>query len=183
MSRQKAGRKDPARPRETWRWLLAHTPLPLRMVLASLSFGGLLMVGLDAVRTPILQNQFRESRMTDLKEPAAGDRMRFDQAIRQEEQLAVIFSTYAPLRAYLANVGLKPQINGQPSTWRDEPPWLLPRSLLRTFITPNWMVLLDPQGRPREIYNSTDTSIPVSLLHQNFREGGVLHTHITRVDG
>ncbi|MBF0560913.1 MAG: response regulator [Alphaproteobacteria bacterium] len=172
----------PGTPRWSPGGLLARTPLPLRMVLASLLFGGVLVAGLDIVQTPILLKQFREDRMKDLKQPAASDRMRFDKAMQLQEQLALALSGSAALHEYLARDGLKPAANPV-RQWRSAPPWLLPRSLLRVFIVPDWIVLMDLQGRGREVYSSTGTPIPPPLLtlaSEYSQEGRV---HVPMVSG
>lgn len=170
-------------PRWSPSWIWGRTPLPVRVVLASLVFGGLLMAGLDVVRTPTIFQQFREARLESLKEPAAEDRMRFDHAIRLEEQLVVALSGHHALHEYLKE---KPTVGptvGPVVVWRAEPSWLLPRSLLRVFIVPDWIVLLDPQGKAREVYATTDVPVPPQFLKLEPETMETMRAHVSMIGG
>ncbi|MBF0094170.1 MAG: response regulator [Alphaproteobacteria bacterium] len=164
------------------RWMWERTPLPLRTVLASLMFGIALMVILDAVQTPVILEQFRENLLEDLKQPASEDRMRFDNAVRLQEQLSVALSGHIRLHEYLGDGNMRPP-GGAPHAWSEEPPWILPRSLLRQFISPDWIVLLDAQGRGREFYSSTGLPLPETCRTWDTGNTGEMRVHMKVING
>ncbi|MEO5373044.1 MAG: response regulator [Alphaproteobacteria bacterium] len=118
-----------------------------------------------------------------MTEHSSSDRLRLDRAVESQEQLARVLASQSALRDYLTRLdGSRPV--DEVVKWHDDPPWMLRRSGMRMFAIPDWVVLLDPQRRAREVYYTTDGEPPSQLLQPSERllQEAEKHVYLTMVD-
>ena len=159
--------------------------LAVKMILLTVIVGIITWFVLDTIQTKkvetLLQNQILEM----LQNQTIKSRLTFDRNIKAIHQAVKLFATRQNFREYVKKQNWSPGDAIQIKTHRRSPKWFPKPSVLRTFAQPRFAILLDPQNRSRELYQSQQESpsplllkpstlIVAKSLGQNF---------LTRIDG
>ncbi|MEO5372779.1 MAG: ATP-binding protein [Alphaproteobacteria bacterium] len=174
--------------------LVDRMPLPLRVVLAGLLLGGLLLVAVDTLQKKLIDRIFRDEVSQRVAEAAVDDRLRFDTAVRSQHQLAEVLAQQRAIHDHLDGLSQmepgaparSPMEPGAPAKqWEMSPPWMLRRSQMQTYVMPDWLVLLDHTGRAREVYSSRGLAPPGELLEPSplFLHRTGSQAHMTTLGG
>lgn len=138
--------------------------LTLRMVVLTALVGYVVWAVLDYIQTRALVRIFQTQLTVRLSQEALEDRLNFDRYITAHHQLVRILAGQAQLNEYIAGQNWSPGDTVHIKYWRKQAPWLPRLSTLRTFTRPRHALLLDAQGRAREIFWSSKEKLPGSLL-------------------
>ncbi|MBF0179196.1 MAG: response regulator [Magnetococcales bacterium] len=93
-------------------------------------------------QTELLENQIRTHRHE------------FDQRMRALIQVTAIHAAHMNLLHYLETRPLASPAPEEPLLHRRLPPWMPPASMVRAMPQANYLLLLDPEQKPREIYDN-----------------------------
>ncbi len=143
-----------------------RTPLTLKMIVATILVGILVWFVLDHIQTRRVKEIFQDQLLERLGEKATEDRLNFDLHLKAYHRLAKMMLLHKGFVEYIKALQWDPD----PDTpvhviyQRRAPLWYPIRSVLRSFVSPRYALLLDPQGRVREVYQDRKGTIPASLL-------------------
>jgi PAS domain S-box-containing protein len=122
-----------------------------------------LWAALDYVQSSKLKKIFYVQLFERLTTQAMDDRIHFNRNINFYHRSVNLFISQRNLSDYVENQNWSADDRVQAKYYRESPPWLPKPSVLRTFAHPSYAILLDPGGRVREIYQSRDDLLPLSL--------------------
>lgn len=142
-----------------------RTSLTGKMVLLTIFIGLLLWALLDFVQSSKLQKIFYVQLVEKLTEQAMDDRIKFDRNINFYHKSVKLFVAQKNLSDYVEKQDWLTQDPVSITYYDESPSWFPGPSTLRIFAHPRYAILLDSQGRPREIYQSRkDSTLPEPLL-------------------
>jgi len=144
---------------------LLRTTLTFRILLAAFIMAVAVWYAMDTVQTQALTKIYEAAFTDRLNDQAQRDRMRFNDAVRQQFQTAHLIAGLAKTQNTIA------ALNASSDNWDDpdakiEFPrgntsaWLPDRALMRNQHIPDYLMLLDPQGRARKLFSPFRTPIP-----------------------
>ncbi|HEB80428.1 MAG TPA: diguanylate cyclase, partial [Chromatiales bacterium] len=129
-----------------------------------------------------LDRMVRHDQEVQLQVRLRADRIRFDYRLRVFRQATTVFAERAALQSLVG--GWRERGPGPPGPMVYHgvpPPWLPPQAILSVLVGPAYALLLTPDGRPREAYQSRAQDLPPALLHGSagllrgaFREDGAI---------
>ncbi len=134
------------------------------MVVLTALVGFAVWAVLDYIQTRALTRIFQSHLTRMLSQEALEDRLNFDRYITAHHQLVRILTGQKQLSEYIAGQNWSPEDTVHVKYWRKQVPWLPRLSALRTVTRPRHVLLLDAQGRAREVYRSSDEKLPDVLL-------------------
>ncbi|WP_321528657.1 PAS domain S-box protein [Sedimenticola selenatireducens] len=147
--------------------LLRRIPMPLMSIMIGL-FCGLVVWGmLDQVQPRALRSIFAEEMKTRLDQQARETLIRFDNYVLAHTSTARLLANHRQLANYLEPVYWFKGDKDQPRQYRSTPPWLPGSTLWQSLIRPSHILLLDSDGRTREIYQLGERPLPVELAGTN----------------
>lgn len=147
--------------------LLRRIPMPLMSIIIGL-FCGLVVWGmLDQVQPRALRSIFAEELKTRLDQQARETLIRFDNYVLSHTSTARLLANHRQLAHYLEPVYWFRGDPDQPRQYRSTPPWLPESSLWQSLIRPSHILLLDNDGRTREIYQLGERLLPAELAGTN----------------
>ncbi len=167
--------------------------LTLKMLLLTAAVGIVVWTISDAVKTSTLSEVFREKLSDRLSQQAEKQRIMFDHYVKGHHTAIKLFVSTASIRDYIDspvwNDFVVDDVNVDSSDLEDSeliasglenyglvkkqavkfykktPSWLPKLSVLRNFIQPRYLLLLDEDGRVREVYQADKTNLPEELLN------------------
>ncbi len=143
--------------------MLRRCSLTIKMLLLTAAAGLVVWAAMDAYQTTVLEDIFRTRLAERFSRQAEDQRIRFDRYIKGHHQAIKLFIRNHDLKRYLTVTEWSSQQTLR--VYRRPPPWLPPLSVIRNFVQPQYLLLLDDNGQPHEIYQSTDVPPPDILLH------------------
>jgi diguanylate cyclase (GGDEF)-like protein len=126
--------------------------LTIKMLIMTLTLGLSAWIVFDIVQTRRLEKLFREQLTDRLGKQAMEDRMRFDRYVKAHLHSVKLFISQINFRDYIEK---QKWLSGNDIRLRKHvrpPAWFPKASVLRTFMQPRYALLLDPRGKPREVY-------------------------------
>ena len=157
--------------------------LTLKMLLLTVVVGMAVWISSDAIQTSTFSKVFREKLSDRLSQQAEKQRIMFDRYVKGHHTAVKLFVSTVNVRDYIENPtwgisdidssssvtsGLEDSgLTQQQSVkiYYKTPPWLPRLSVLRNFIQPRYLLLLDESGRVREIYQADKKRLPEILLN------------------
>ncbi len=137
--------------------------MPLMSVMIGL-FCGLVVWGmLDQVQPQALRSIFAEELKTRLNQQARETLIRFDNYVLAHTSTARLLANHRQLANYLEPIYWFKGDKDQPKQYRSTPPWLPSSTLWQSLVRPSHILLLDSDGRTREIYQLGDRPLPAEL--------------------
>jgi diguanylate cyclase (GGDEF)-like protein len=144
----------------------------------------------DAIQSSTFNKVFREKLSDRLSQEAEKQRIMFDHYVKGHHSAVKLFVSTVNVRDYIESPGWNGSGSGveisdvespivdslvadnsaatqQKSVifYNKTPPWLPKLSVLRNFIQPRYLLLLDENGRVREVYQADKTKLPEILLN------------------
>jgi diguanylate cyclase (GGDEF)-like protein len=117
----------------------------------------------DALQTQILTEVFRTKLSDRLSWQAEKQRILFDRYVKGHHTAVMLFVSTFNIRGYVENTSWK---QNQPIKYYHRPPPWLPRlSIMRNFIQPRYLMLLDEHNQIREVYQASKAKLPDKLLN------------------
>lgn len=170
--------------------LLLGRSLTAKMLILTLFLGLGFALLLDSIQGKELQQAFLGQLHNELSIHAETDRELFDRSIqefRYATRMIVAHSNfidYVNDQLYNRKVGTSAEV----VHFDTPPPWMPERSLLRAFLHARYALLLDAQGRVREIYHHYSprvTGLPQQLLQPDALMRKLSHnqSYLTELDG
>ena len=142
---------------------LQRIPLTVKMVLVTLIVGFCAWGVLDYFQTRTVRGIFLAQLEERLNLEAQEDRIRFDNYVKAHHQAVKLLASQKRLVDYLASEewtgGTEMRFHVRP------PPWLPRTSVLRALVRIRHALLLDGEGKAREIYHGMPEPLPETLLH------------------
>lgn len=163
--------------------LLRDYSLTLKMLLLTAIVGIVVWTISDAVKTSTLSEVFREKLSDRLSQQAEKQRIMFDRYVKGHHTAIKLFISTTNIRDYIESpvwVGSSLEDSGSLTSdledfglvkkqavkfYKKTPPWLPKLSVLRNFIQPRYLLLLDEDGRVREVYQADKVNLPEELLN------------------
>ena len=148
-------------------YIKKRVPLPLKMTLMTIVLGLVVWAVLDHIQTNKLKNIFQAQLAERLSKQAMEDRLSFDRYVKVHHQLVRLFVTQNNFSNYIENKDKEWSTEDviQIRSYMRIPLWFPNLSVLRTFAKPRYALLLDSQGKVREVYESRrQQTTPQSLL-------------------
>lgn len=141
----------------------ANRPGPLvRLLLGALLVAALLWLGLDLLFSRRVEHLVGRQAMAHLEEFARYDRLRFDRAVRSRLDFARLAAGRGPAAAAVAAI-----LRRQPAALReaaDGSAWLMSSGDLGIFPLTDYVLVMDGDGRPREVDDVGGRAAPPALL-------------------
>lgn len=134
------------------------------MVVLIVVLGALAWVAFDYMQSHALKNLFYAHLFERLKQQATEDRISFNKYIKEHYQLVTLFFTQKNYSNYIEKQRWSAEDAIQVKYHHRPPEWFPPASILRTFVKPHYVLLLDAHSRVREVYSHMRT--PSSSLLQ-----------------
>lgn len=140
-------------------------PLTIKMVSLVGVVGLFLWFISDSIQTQTLKQIFHTQLSERLSEQAMQERLFFDRYIKAHSQVAKVFASQRHLINELEKKKWSQQDTFKAEYHREYPAWLPERSVLHTLIYLRYVLLLDAEGRLREVYKELqEDTLPQSLL-------------------
>ena len=117
----------------------------------------------DALQTQILTEVFRAKLSDRLSLQAEKQRILFDRYVKGHHTAARLFVSTINIRDYVENTSWKQ--NQAIKYYHRPPPWLPRLSIMRNFIQPRYLMLLDEHNQVREVYQASKAKLPDILLN------------------
>lgn len=158
-------------------------PLTMKMVLLTFVVGISAWAVLDYFQTRTVKSIF----LTQLKErlnlESQEDRIRFDNYIKAHHQSIKLIASQKKVIDY---IGIQDWTNTSEVRFHRRPPqWMPKTSVLRSLVQIRHALLLDGEGRTREVYQGTPEPLPKALLHPTDILRQLTHhqSFMTSIDG
>jgi signal transduction histidine kinase len=165
----------------------SRASLVTKAVVLTLGAASLLWLVLDRYHTHILEARLSDYLLQQIAEKAKEDRLSFDHYFRSHNEAARFILAQPHMAAYLQRVAADWQRppTGQPSIQRGLPAWYPRPSAMRIFARPRFALLLDADGRVREVFQDGGEPLPAGLANPGHLLTKLSHTPglMTEVDG
>ncbi len=161
-------------------------PLTQKMVLITVVLSLIMWTAFDFIQTGKLKSIFQERLTERLSKQAMEDRLRFDRYVKAHLHSAKLFVSQRNFDEYMKVQKWDVDDIFDIKRHRSSPPWFQGASVLRTFVEPRIAMLLDKDGRVREVYGRlTKQSVPELLLKPSqlllLKSYG--QSYMTRIEG
>ncbi len=151
---------------------LRNYSLTLKMLLLTAMVGIVVWTFSDALQTSTLSNVFREKLSDRLSQQAEKQRILFDRYVKGHHTAVKLFVSTINIRDYIDSSAWggfdKDNSDSEKEHpvkfYNKPPPWLPQLSVLRNFIQPRNLMLLDQNGHVREVYHTGKDKLPEILL-------------------
>jgi len=117
----------------------------------------------DAIQTRSLKTIFQQELSERFSLQAEEQRVRFDRYVKGHHKVVRLFAGSDALQRYIAKPGWDRR--REIKVHRNPPPWLPRLSVMRNFVQPRCVLLLDANGRVREVYSTNSRKEPKELLN------------------
>lgn len=119
----------------------------------------------DAVQTSTLGDVFREKLSDRLSRQAEKQRIMFDRYVKGHHTAVKLFVSTANIRDFVEG----PEWGNEKDVkfYNRPPPWLPRLSVMRNFVQPRYLMMLDKDNRVREVYQASNEDLPEILLNPN----------------
>ena len=141
---------------------LRNCSLTLKMLLLTALVGVAVWALSDSIQTSVLSEVFREKLSDRLSQQAEKQRIMFDRYVKGHHTAVKLFVTTSSLRDYLESVDWNR--NKKIKYFAKPPPWLPRLSVMRNFVQPRYLLLLDGEDKVREVYQTSNGALPETLL-------------------
>ena len=142
--------------------MIRHCSLTVKMLMAMALAGLTVWALMDAYQSSALQDIFSAKLAERFSRQAETQRIRFDRYIKRHHETVKLLIRNHGLQHHVAEPSWPPR---EPRRFtREPPPWLPPLSVIRSFVQPRFILLLDTGGSPREIYRAGNQPVPAFLL-------------------
>lgn len=136
------------------------------MLLLTAVVGVIVWTFSDSIQTSVLSEVFREKMSDRLGREAEKQRIMFDRYVKGHHTAVKLFVSIFDARDYVDSPAWK---NKQESDekikyYTRPPPWLPRLSVMRNFVQPRYLLLLDDKSRVREVYQASREVLPDKLL-------------------
>lgn len=116
----------------------------------------------DAVQTATLSEVFRAKLSERLSRQAENQRIMFDRYVKGHHTAVKMFVSTFDIRNYVSSDSWKKK--NYLEVYYRPPSWLPRLSVMRNFIQPRYLMLLDENNQVREIYQANENRVPRVLL-------------------
>ena len=142
---------------------LQRITLTMKMVLLTVIVGISTWAVLDYFQTRTIKGIFMAQLKERLNREAQEDRIRFDNYIKTHHQSVKLIASQKQFIDYIIN---KPWINtARIISYEQTPPWMPRQSVLRSLVQISYALLMDSEGKTREIYKGIPDPLPETLHH------------------
>jgi len=169
---------------------IRKTTLTFKITLVALVMAATVWYVLDQFQTQSLTNIYEVDFSARLSDQAQRDRMRFNEAVRQQYQSAHLIAELARTQSYVEDMRTR---NGdwEDATAQIELPhdntsdWLPDRAMMRNRHTPNFMMVLDSHLRIRKLFSPFRMHLPQRFTNPSrlLLEKSLTQTLMTEVEG
>jgi len=144
---------------------LLRTTLTFRILLVTFVLAVAVWYAMDRVQTQALTKIYETAFTERLNDQAQRDRMRFNDAVRQQFQTAHLIAGLAKTQNTIAALISSTKSWNDPDAKIEFPRdntsfWLPDRALMRNQHFPDYLMLLDPHGRVRKLFSPFRTPLP-----------------------
>lgn len=141
---------------------LRNLPLTIKVLLLTAIVSVFVWILSDAVQTAKLSDVFRTKLSERLSEQAEKQRIMFDRYVKGHHTAVKLFVSTHDIRSYVDTDDWKN--SDTLKTYNHSPPWLPRLSVIRNFVQPRFLMLLDENDRVREVYEASVNGVPKVLL-------------------
>lgn len=142
--------------------IFRNLPLTIKVLLLTAIVSVFVWVFSDAVQTSTLSEVFRAKLSERLSRQAEKQRIMFDRYVKGHHTAVKMFVSTYDIRNYVDTVDWGRSTNVK--TYLRPPPWLPRLSVVRNFVQPRYLLLLDKDDQVREIYQASESSVPKVLF-------------------
>lgn len=159
--------------------------LTLKMLFLTALVGVIVWALSDTIQTSILSEVFRDKLSDRLSRQAEKQRIMFDRYVKGHHTAVKLFVTTSVLRDHLSRPAWNEGFVGKIKTYNKPPPWLPRLSVMRNFVQPRYLLLLDNDKRVREVYQASKEALPEKLLKPDSMLLSLSHDqgYLTTLDG
>jgi diguanylate cyclase (GGDEF)-like protein len=143
--------------------LIRKLSLTWKMLLLTAVVSLVIWAVTDSIQTRSLKTIFHQELSERFSLQAEEQRVRFDRYVKGHHQVVKLFANSNALQRYIRNPGWGR--HKQIKVHRSPPPWLPRLSVMRNFLQPRCVLLLDANGRVHEAYTTSSKKEPEELLH------------------
>jgi diguanylate cyclase (GGDEF)-like protein len=140
------------------------------MLLLTLVVGLVVWEVSDRLQTDSLREIFYGKLVERFSWQAEEQRILFDRYVKGHHQAVKLFINNHDVKQYVT--GATWEEGQQHRVYHTPPPWLPRLSIIRNFFQPSYLMLLDLEGKVREVYQARQEPMPAALLEP----GGMLLT-------
>jgi len=141
---------------------LRRLSLTVKMLALTAGVGLVVWAVTDRFQSSSLERIFNTKLAERFAQQSEAQRIRFDQYVKRHHQAIKLFVGTHSLANYIRGTAWR--MRRTPEIHRTPPPWLPQLSVLRNFILPRYILLLDQHGIVREIYQTQTDQPPAALL-------------------
>ncbi len=143
---------------------LSRVPLTVKMVFLTLVVGVSIWAVLDFVVNITVKNIFETQLTERLNSEVKSYRHRFGRYVYSHANLVQLLAAQSGIVDYVNQSGWPEKGISAVKYHRHQPEWLPGLSTLRAIAIPRYAILLDTDGKAREVYQSTKQPLPQMLL-------------------
>jgi PAS domain S-box-containing protein len=166
--------------------LLRGVPMPIIAIVVGLLAGLAVWIVLDQVQSQQVSKIFATELRTQLDQSSRESLIRFDRYMSSYTTTARLLANHRRLAEYLEPLLWSPEQKFAPVVYRNFRPGWLPDLFARSGLNaPSHVLLVDRQGRVREVYQSGKVPLPKELaggVGDQFRDPSDVRTVLTRFD-
>ena len=139
----------------------------LKMLLLTAIVGATVWTVSDSIQSTNLNDVFRDKLSDRLSQQAEKQRIMFDRYVKGHHTAVKLFVSTVHIHDYLDNTQWQTSSEPDVKTYFRPPPWLPRLSVMRNFVQPRYLLLLDKNNHVREVYQANKTELPRILLRPN----------------
>jgi len=159
-------RRMPAKDKSRWRNFWRRIPLPAAALVLGLTVGILAWVVIDRQQSAALSEIFEGVLDNQLHQLARESLIRFEEHRRSYVFLARLLANHRRMAAYLDSL-VWPDEEGMRRVYHGHrPPWLPRERIISDVAQPSHMLLMDTEGRVREVYFVTEEPLPQAFSYE-----------------
>lgn len=144
---------------------LRKQSLMLKMLLSAGIVGLVVWATTDAIQNYTLKRIFNSQLSSRFSKQAERQRIMFDRYVKGHHQAVKLFIGSQDLTNYIQSPAW--QQNTEHKSYDKPPPWLPKLSVIRNFLQPRYMLLIDDKGNCRELYKASTAPAPTDLRRPN----------------
>lgn len=142
---------------------LSKQSLMFKMLLSAGIIGLFVWAITDTIQNYSLKQIFNSKLAERFNVQAEKQRIMFDRYVKGHHQAVKLFIGSQNLKDYVESpLWLK---NSEHLTYNKPPPWLPKLSVIRNFLQPRYILLIDAKGNCRELYKANSDPSPAELVH------------------